>query len=129
MTTQIERGLQTEAMLRLRMLPVVAIPIPNGVWIPSRTPEERNIAARIIARMKSDGMLLPGAPDLVIAGPRGAILAELKRGASRDLFTKRPAGRQSDDQREFQKRCEALGVRYVIVHDWSEIKQAIETVY
>jgi hypothetical protein len=51
---------------------VVAISSVNGMWIPSHNERERTLVARIVARMKSDGMLVPGAPDLVLISAKGA---------------------------------------------------------
>ena len=93
MTAQIERNLQSEILYRLNRYPVVAIPVPNGVWLPARGEKEEGLVKRLIARMKTDGMLVPGAPDLVLMGANGALCVELKREASRDLLVKRPKGR------------------------------------
>ena len=125
MVAQLERDFQVEVAWRLKRYPVISISVPNGIYIPSRDPAERDIAARIIRRMKTDGMLTPGAPDLCIASRHGTIMAELKRSKSRDLFAVRPAGRQSPAQREFQSRCEAVGVRYIVAYEWAAIEEAI----
>ena len=61
MTAQIERNLQSEILYRLNRYPVVAIPVPNGIWLPARSEAEKGIVKRLIARMKTDGMLVPGA--------------------------------------------------------------------
>jgi len=113
MTTQLERSLQTEILLRLNRYPVVAIPSCNGMYIPARNEHEQAIVARIINRMKSDGMLLPGAPDLTLLGAKGALCVELKRPASRDLFGRKPAGRLSPEQKAFKRRCDETGVEYM----------------
>ena len=122
MTTQLERSLQSEILYRLNRYPVVAIPVPNGLWIPSRDEGEARIAARIISRMKSDGMLTPGAPDLVIAGEKRCVMVELKRPASRDLFGRRPRGRLSPEQKTFQQRCVDCGVEYIVASSWEDVQ-------
>src|SRR4051794_11634306 len=122
MTTQLERSLQTEILLRLGRYPVVAVSVPNGVYIPSRNADEAAIAARIINRMKSDGMLPPGAPDLVLLGAKGALCVELKRPTSRDIFTRRPKGRLSPEQKVFRDRCEEAGVEYLVAYDWADVE-------
>ena len=122
MPTQLERTLQQEVLLRLNRYPVIACAIPNGIYIPTREPGERDMAARIVNRMKTDGMFTPGAPDLVLLGERGALCVELKRPVSRDLFGRRPKGRLSPEQREFQSRCAAAGVRYVVAYDWADVE-------
>ena len=129
MTTQAERTLQSEILYRLNRYPVVAIPVPNGLWIPKRDDDEARIAARIISRMKSDGMLLPGAPDLVIAGERRAVCVELKRSASRDLFGRRPRGRLSPEQRAFRDRCIEAGVEYTVASSWEDIEYILPELY
>lgn len=119
---QAERWLQREILLRLRALPIVAIPIPNGIWIPTHNPAERVLVARVVARMKSDGMLTPGAPDLVLLWAGGAACVEIKRPMSVDLYGKRPRGRPNDAQCEFGALCATAGVRYVIVESWEELQ-------
>jgi len=128
-STQLERGLQTEILYRLNRYPVVAIPVPNGIWLPSHNEAERVVVARLMARMKSDGMLTPGAPDLVIAGERGAVMCELKRPASRDLFGRRPKGRLSPEQKAFEQRCVDCGVEYLVASSWEDIAAVLPELY
>jgi len=113
-STALERNLQSEILYRLNRYPVVAIPIPNGIWVPARGEAEKGLVKRLIARMKTDGMLVPGAPDLVLMGEKGALCVELKREPSRDLFMKRPRGRLSPEQRAFKQRCADAGVGYLV---------------
>ena len=122
MSTQLERSLQAEILLRLNRYPVVAVPSANGIYLPARSEQEQAIVARIINRMKSDGMLLPGAPDLVLLGGRGALCVELKRPASRDLFMQRAKGRLSPEQKEFQRRCVNAGVEYIVATSWDDVE-------
>jgi VRR-NUC domain-containing protein len=120
-SAQLERSLQAEVLLRLGRFPVVCAAIPNGLWIPARTEQEKALVARIIARMRNDGQITPGAPDLFIAGARGALCVELKRPVSRDLFGRRPKGRLSPDQMAFKARCESAGVPYLVAYGWDDI--------
>ena len=129
MTTQLERSLQTELLYRLARYPVVAIPIPNGIWLPAHNESERAVVARLMARMKTDGMLVPGAPDLVIAGERGAVMCELKRPASRDLFGRKPKGRLSPEQKAFEQRCVDCGVEYLVASSWEDIAAVLPELY
>ena len=129
MTTQLERSLQTEILYRLARYPVVAIPVPNGIWLPAHNEAERVVVARLMARMKSDGMLTPGAPDLVLMGERGALCVELKRSASRDLFGRKPRGRLSPEQKAFQQRCVNCGVEYIVASSWEDIEYIIPELY
>ena len=129
MTTQLERSLQTEILLRLNRYPVVAIPSCNGMYIPARSEAEQALVARIINRMKSDGMLLPGAPDLVLLGEKGSLCVELKRPASRDLFMRRPKGRLSPEQKVFRERCVAAGVAYLVADDWPTVESRLYNLF
>jgi len=129
MTTQLERNLQSEILYRLNHYPVVAIPVPNGIWLPAHNEAERVVVARLIARMKSDGMLVPGAPDLVLLGERGAVCVELKRSASRDLFGRKPKGRLSPEQRAFRDRCINTGVDYLVADRWEHVEAILPQLY
>ena len=122
MTAQHERSLQSEILYRLNRYPVVAIPLPNGIWLPARSEAEKGIVKRLIARMKSDGMLVPDAPDLVLMGEKGALCVELKREPSRDLFMKRPKGCLSPEQRAFKQRCVDAGVGYLVAYCWEDVE-------
>lgn len=122
MTAQIERALQAEIMVRLRAWPVIALPIPNGIWIPARTAPERAMVARIISQMKANGLLVAGAPDLVLLWFQGAALVELKRPASRDLLTRRQRGRPTEAQAAIAERAAELGVRHAYVTSWDELR-------
>jgi len=129
MTTQLERSLQSEILYRLNRYPVVAIPVPNGIWLPAHNEQERTVVARLMARMKTDGMLLPGAPDLVLLGEQGAVCVELKRPASRDLFGRKPRGRLSPEQRAFRQRCVDCGVEYIVVECWDDVQCVLPELY
>ena len=129
MTTQLERSLQTEILLRLNRFPVVAVPSANGIYLPARSEQEQAIVARIINRMKSDGMLLPGAPDLVLLGEKGSLCVELKRPASRDLFMRRPKGRLSPEQKVFRDRCISVGVEYIVADCWQDVECRLFSVF
>jgi hypothetical protein len=122
---QIERALQTEIMLRIRTgaWPVIVLPIPNGLWVPTRTEAERALAARLIARMKLDGMLLPGAPDLVLLWAGGGAMVELKRPKARDLLgATRPAGQPSETQAALAARAVQLGIRHPYCSSWDDLR-------
>lgn len=124
-----ERNLQTEILYRLARYPVVAIPVPNGLWIAARGEAEERIAARIISRMKSDGMLLPGAPDLVLLGEKRAVCVELKRAASRDLFGRKPRGRLSPEQKAFRDKCIDTGVDYLVAQCWEDVEAVLPELF
>ena len=108
---QEERSLQAEIMLRLRPWPVIAIPIPNGIWLPARTEHEKKLVQRLIYTMKNMGMLTPGAPDLSLHWCGGSALVELKTAK----------GSLSPDQRAFAERAEHCGVRWAVVRSWEEM--------
>lgn len=126
MATQLERSLHTEVLYRLNRYPVVAIPSANGMYLPARDEHERAIVARIVNRMKTDGMMLPGAPDLVLLSAKSALCVELKRPVSRDLFMRRPKGRLSPEQKDFRDRCAAVGVRYTVAHCWEDVVGSLD---
>lgn len=123
MSTQIERALQSEVMTRLRAgpWPVIALPIPNGIWIPARSDAERALVPRIVARMKADGMLVPGAPDLAVFYPGGGGMIELKAPKTRTLLGTRPAGRPTESQTAIAERAAALGINHAFCCSWDEV--------
>ena len=127
MALRAEASLQQEIFLRLRAggWPVIACPIPNGIWLGGKTPADRIMAARIIGKMKAQGMLVPGMPDLCVlwAGGGGAI--ELKRPKSRDLFRTRPAGRPNDAQIELAERATELGINHAYCSSWQEVRDRL----
>lgn len=129
MAAQIERALQQEIMLRLKRYPIVVAAIPNGIYLPSRDPAEREVIKRIIARMKNDGMLTPGAGDLVLVGAKGAKFIECKRPKTSDLFTTRPKGRLSDEQKDFRRLCMNAGVEYVVAYCWQDVECSLDGLF
>jgi len=125
-----ERSLQTEILYRLARYPVVAIPVPNGIWLPARNEAEHAVVARLIARMKSDGMLTPGACDIVLIGEKRAICLELKRPPIRDLFGRvKPGGRLSPEQKAFEQRCIDCGVEYIVASSWEDVQCVLPELY
>ena len=119
---QEERSLQAELIWRLKSWPIVAIPIPNGFWIPTHNEDERRLVGRLLYQMKNYGMLQPGAPDLSLHWCGGSALVEIKTPASVDMFGKRrPGGQLSEAQRSFAERAEQFGVRTAIVRSWDEL--------
>lgn len=122
---QAERTLLQECLLRLRQYPVIAIATPNGLHIPVHRPGDDRIKARILARMRADGMLLNGCPDLVLVWRNGGGLVELKRPAHRDIFGFHPAGQPSEDQKEFARRCGSLGVNHAYCRSWDDLRERL----
>src|SRR5579875_137233 len=97
-----ERALQAQILARLATTrrPLLALPIPNGVWIPARS-----------------------AADLVLLWPGGGALVELKRPPERDLFGRaRPKGRLSAAQTALAERARRLGINYAVVTGWDELE-------
>jgi hypothetical protein len=116
-----ERVLQREIMLRLTAgpWPVIPAPIPNGIYLPAHDEDERRIVGRLMKRLKDDGMLLPGAADLVVLGRAAGLYLELKRPTERDLFGRKTVrGQLSAGQKEFRRRCERAGVPYEVAYTW-----------
>ncbi len=124
---QIERDIQREIMLRLRFAPLDAliIPVPNGIWLPARNEAERSLIARLIARLKADGFLLPGAADLLVLARDFSGAIELKRPAASTLLGKTPKGRLSEAQRGFKQSCEALGIAYALCSSWADVRDRL----
>lgn len=125
---QDERAVQQEIMLRLSLggWRVIALPIPNGLWIPARGEAERRIVCRFVARMKADGMLVPGAPDLALFWPGGGAMVELKRPRARDLLGRvAAAGRASPAQSEMAERAGRLGINHAIITSWDELRERL----
>jgi hypothetical protein len=124
---QAERTLHEEVMLRLRPVQpdCLIVPVPNGAFFPSHTPAERSVINRLIARMKDEGQMLPGAADLLVLWDNGSGAIELKRPAERTLLGKQSAGRPSDAQKAFAAACAAHGVRHVYAHSWDEVYGAL----
>lgn len=123
-----ERDLQQEIMVRLACghRSVIALPIPNGIYLPARSEAERALVACLVARMKSDGMLVPGAPDLVLFWAGGGAMVELKRPRSRDLLGRvQPKGRPSAAQSELSERAARLGINHAIVTSWEELQRRL----
>ena len=66
MTTQAERTLQSEILYRLNRYPVVAIPVPNGIWVPARGEAEEDIVQDLKhAHLSGDPPETPEAAPLV----------------------------------------------------------------
>jgi len=66
MTAQHERSLQSEILYRLNRYPVVAIPVPNGIWVPARGEAEEDIVQDLKhAHLSGDPPEAPGAAPLV----------------------------------------------------------------
>ena len=126
---QAEKALHQEVLLRLRLYPVIPVVVPNSIYFPARSDAERSIISRVVAQMKNDGMLVPGSPDLILLGERGALCCELKRSASRDLFGRRPKGRLSPEQRAFRDRCVDVGVEYVVAECWEDVQCRLSELY
>jgi hypothetical protein len=123
-----ERVLQREIVLRLQAGPwsVVPVAVPNSVYLPAHTEQERLLVGRLMRRFKEDGMLTVGAPDLVVLGQSAGLFLELKREADRDLFGRKSVrGQLSAAQKEFRHRCERVGVAYEVAHSWREAEAAL----
>ena len=90
---------------------MIALPIPNGVWLPARGAAERAMAAR-----------LPGAPDLVLLWEGGGALVELKRPKTQDLFGTRAAGRPNEAQVAVTARAVELGIRHAYCSSWDDLR-------
>jgi hypothetical protein len=124
---QIERGLQREVVLRLKHAPLRALMIgsANGIFIPARTPAEREMARRIVYQLKLDGAINPGAADLVFLWGDGCGCIELKRPATRDLLSKARRGELSEEQRAFRMRCFEHLIRHAVCESWADVRDTL----
>jgi hypothetical protein len=95
------------------------------MWIPTRSEAERRLAARLIARLKAEGQMLPGAADLLVLWDTGSGAIELKAPAQKTLLGKRRAGVPSDTQKEFAALCALHGVRHTYATSWYEVREAL----
>jgi hypothetical protein len=125
---QAERLLQREITTRLKFAPLnaIVVPSPNGIFLPTRNPAERDLARRIVHQLKIGGSLLPGAPDLLFLWGTGCGCMELKRPAEKTLIGKQRAGELSDDQKVFRARCAELGVPYEVVMSWPQAREVLK---
>ncbi len=121
----LERTLQQEIMLRLKALPVIAIPVPNSFYIPVRTEAEKALVKRIVHQMKLRGLLLSGACDIALLWAGGSAAIELKRPRTSDLLKTRPAGRPSDSQIAFENRCIEVGIHHAYVTSWEALRERL----
>ena len=118
-SVQTEKSLQEEILLRLRPYPIIAIAVPNSVYIRTDTEDQERTLGQVIGAMKRQGGMTPGAPDLVLLWAYGAGCVELKRPASIDLLgRRRPAGRPSSAQRSFEAECRRCGVHFCYADGW-----------
>ena len=124
---QIERALQREVMLRLRHAPLDAMVIgsANGIYIPARTPAEREMARRIVYQLKLDGAINPGAADLTVLWGDGCGCIELKRPETKDLLSKARRGGLSDAQREWRMRCFEHRIRHAVCENWADVRDTL----
>jgi hypothetical protein len=125
---QAERILQREITTRLQFAPVAAVvvPSPNGIFLPTRSPTERDLVRRIVYRLKQDGALCPGAPDLLFLWATGCGCMELKRPAEKTLLGRQSAGQLSDDQKAFRALCQQLGIPYEVVMSWPQARDVLK---
>lgn len=124
---QAERDLQREVMVRVRHAPVDALvlPVPNGFFAPARTEAERTLVRRLVYRMKTDGMMVPGIADLLVLWHGGCGCIELKRAAVKTLLGSVAVGRQSKEQAVFDAKCAAKGIPYRICSSWAEVRDTL----
>ena len=125
---QAERVLQREIVTRLKFAPLSAIvvPSPNGIFLPTRNPAERDLARRIVFQLKRDGQLAPGAPDLVFLWDSGCGCMELKRPTEQTLLGRQRAGQLSGEQKVFRDLCERAGVPYEVVMSWPQAREVLK---
>ncbi len=103
----VESGIQQACVkwFRLEFPQYIILSIPNG--------GSRN--AIEAANLKKEGALA-GASDLMIIAERRVLFVEMKR----------PKGRQQQSQKDFQRRVEMLGHRYVLAYSLDDFVQKVK---
>lgn len=85
--------------------------------------------AGIVRRNNVGTFLTLGGNPIVIGLPGEADLTLFQRsGKTVFIEVKTPTGRQSKQQRAFQKRVEELGFEYIIARNLEDIKRLVEEV-
>lgn len=103
---------------RLKYPKSLIFAVPNGGF--------RNV--KEAARMKSEGVL-PGVSDLVIMWERGLCRAWMRASWISEIWfieLKSPKGKQTENQKEFEKFCEANGYYYSVVRSFDEFKNLVD---
>lgn len=136
---KIEHGLQAEVVWKLKAAGIFYIPVPNGVYIPDlpaswmqhfSEPQQamaklvwQEMKGRIINAMKAQGLMDPGALDLVLVGKTGrAGLCELKIPGGVDLLGNRiQPGRLNTNQNRYIERATSASVPCAVCHSWDEV--------
>lgn len=94
----------------------------------TRVPTEAEVQRRVVATYKAVGCVVaslsqyrpskvaPGLPDLYVFPPlrRDPTTEAIVRRAPYWHETKRPGGKQSPEQKVWQRACEARGISYVL---------------
>ena len=70
---------------------------------------------RVAAKMTKEGVR-PGVADLCVLLPKGKTLW---------VEVKRPMGKQTQHQKDFEKKCKDLGHAYVVVHSLEDFIQVL----
>lgn len=104
-----ESQFQRAVVRYLRLRNIFCFSIPNGVHL---TTIQSKIAV-------AEG-LLHGVSDLIVLIPNKVIFAEIKNPNGK--------GKQSDNQKEFQKTVESLGFEYFIWDNWDKVEQFVKGV-
>lgn len=104
-----ESQFQRAVVRYLRLRNVFCFSIPNGVHL---TTIQSKIAV-------AEG-LLHGVSDLIVLIPNKATFIEIKNPNGK--------GKQSENQKEFQKKVESLGFEYLIWDNWDKVEQFVKGV-
>jgi hypothetical protein len=93
---------------------------PNGLYVPARTDNERLLRAH--------HQPAQGRGHAVERGARSCAAVGWRRRAGRNeaagvqnLFGYHPAGTPSEDQLEFERRAEELGIPHAYCHSWDQL--------
>ena len=105
----------TEDQIQRELLGWLKAVCPNALVFAVPNGEHRN--KRTAAKLKGQGVL-PGAPDLVVAHDGVIAFIEVKR----------PKGRQSPAQIEFQDRCAEQRLPYGVVRGKGDLKAFLDDI-
>lgn len=104
---QVEREIQQSCVrwFRYAFPHYIILSVPNG--------GSRNVIEA--ANLKMEGALA-GASDLMVIAERRVLFIEMKK----------PGGRQQQTQKEFQRRVEVLGHKYVVCYSLDDFMQKVK---
>ena len=112
LTEPSEHIIQSQIIQHLRFHNIFCFAVPNGIFFNSNSKRSGYAYAN---KLKAEGFLV-GCSDIVILLKKRAIFVECKRNS----------GKQSDMQKDFEKKVKSLGFEYYIWRDVSDAEKFVE---